>query len=291
MPRQTKPNAPLPVPSGLDLRADCGRCAGLCCVAPAFAASADFAIDKAAGKPCPNLAPDFRCAIHADLRQAGFQGCAAFDCHGAGQKVTQVTFGGRDWRATPEIAARMFEVFGVMRQLHEMLVHLAEALALPAAGTLAGELGRALADTERVSRGSPDALLGLDLAARRSEVAGLLQRVSMLARAGVAGGATDRAGADLVGADFRRADLRGAGLRGALLIGADLRGADLRMADLLGADLRGARLAGADLRGAIFLLQSQLDSALGDAATKLPPTRSRPAHWTRSVLPRSKATE
>jgi hypothetical protein len=33
----------------LTLRADCERCFGLCCVAPAFAASADFAIDKDAG--------------------------------------------------------------------------------------------------------------------------------------------------------------------------------------------------------------------------------------------------
>ena len=36
------------------LRADCARCAGLCCVAPAFAASADFAIDKPAGHACPH---------------------------------------------------------------------------------------------------------------------------------------------------------------------------------------------------------------------------------------------
>ncbi|RQX15913.1 oxetanocin A resistance protein, partial [Micromonospora arida] len=43
-------------PSGAaQLRADCGRCFGLCCVVPAFAASADFAIDKPAGSPCPNL--------------------------------------------------------------------------------------------------------------------------------------------------------------------------------------------------------------------------------------------
>ncbi|HEY6597232.1 MAG TPA: pentapeptide repeat-containing protein, partial [Asanoa sp.] len=36
-----------------ELRADCTRCVGLCCVAPAFSASADFAIDKPAGRPCP----------------------------------------------------------------------------------------------------------------------------------------------------------------------------------------------------------------------------------------------
>jgi hypothetical protein len=83
-------------PAGSSLRADCARCAGLCCVAPAFVASTDFALDKEAGQPCPNLAPDFRCTIHDRLRQAGFPGCAAYDCFGAGQRVTQVTFGGLD---------------------------------------------------------------------------------------------------------------------------------------------------------------------------------------------------
>ncbi len=56
------------------LRADCTRCAGLCCVAPAFAASADFAIDKPAGRPCPHLGDDFRCGIHEHLDQRGFHG-------------------------------------------------------------------------------------------------------------------------------------------------------------------------------------------------------------------------
>ena len=51
----------------LALRADCERCFGLCCVALAFAASADFAIDKDAGQPCPNLQPDYRCAIHSTM--------------------------------------------------------------------------------------------------------------------------------------------------------------------------------------------------------------------------------
>ena len=50
------------------LRADCSRCTGLCCVAPAFAASADFALDKPAGRACPHLQGDSRCGIHADLR-------------------------------------------------------------------------------------------------------------------------------------------------------------------------------------------------------------------------------
>src|SRR5919201_1603941 len=118
------------------LRADCERCFALCCVVPAFTASADFAIDKEAGEPCPHLDAGFRCAIHARLRGAGFPGCAAYDCFGAGQQVSQVTFAGRDWRSSPAVARQMFAVFPVMRRLHELLWHLTEALALPEARPL-----------------------------------------------------------------------------------------------------------------------------------------------------------
>jgi uncharacterized protein YjbI with pentapeptide repeats len=262
-----------------DLRADCERCFGLCCVAPAFSASADFAIDKRAGQPCPNLGPDFRCGIHGTLRRRGFPGCAAFDCLGAGQKVARVTFGGRDWRQAPETAPRMFAAFAVMRQLHELLWYLTEALALAPARPLHGELSAALDATERLTRLDEAALLALDVRAHGRDVDGLLTRASSLARGAGGRRQADRGGPDLVGANLRGADLRAASLRGALLLGADLRGADLRRADLRGADCRGADLAGADLRGSLFLLQSQLDGARGDAATRLPPARARPAHW------------
>ena len=39
------------------MRADCSRCSALCCVAPSFRASAEFAADKAAGVPCPHIVP------------------------------------------------------------------------------------------------------------------------------------------------------------------------------------------------------------------------------------------
>jgi uncharacterized protein YjbI with pentapeptide repeats len=130
-----EPGSAGPAPDGWHraLRADCERCFGLCCVAPAFSASADFAIDKPAGHPCPHLQADFRCGIHTGLRERGFRGCAVYDCFGAGQQVSQVTFGGRDWRQDPLAATQMYAVFPVMRQLHELLWHLAAALALPPA--------------------------------------------------------------------------------------------------------------------------------------------------------------
>jgi uncharacterized protein YjbI with pentapeptide repeats len=261
------------------LRADCARCFGLCCVAPAFSVSADFAIDKAAGQPCPNLQSDFRCAIHPGLREAGFPGCTAFDCFGAGQKVAQVTFAGQDWRQAPRTAKPMFAVFLVMRQLHELLWYVTEALARQPARPLHGELRRALEETQRLTNASPDALLKLDVAAHRQDVNVLLLRTSELVRGAAGCTMKDYRGADLIGADLRGGDLRGASLRGARLIGADLRGADLRVADLIGADLRAADLRGADLTESLFLTQSQVQAAQGDQDTKIPPALARPPHW------------
>jgi uncharacterized protein YjbI with pentapeptide repeats len=263
---------------GEELRADCGSCFGLCCVALPFTASADFAITKAAGQPCPNLAADFRCGVHGRLRGNGFAGCAAFDCFGAGQKVSQVTFGGRDWRAAPDTARPMFDAFAVQRQLHELLWYLTQARRLPAARPVHGELDRALRRTDALTRGSAAQLAGLEVAAYRGEVNALLVRASDLARGTIAG-RRDHRGADLVGADLRGARLRGANLRGALLVAADLRGADLGVADLTGADLRDADVRGTDLAGVIFLAQGQVNAARGDAATGLPAAVARPTHW------------
>ncbi|MGN6380602.1 MAG: pentapeptide repeat-containing protein [Gaiellales bacterium] len=263
----------------LDLRADCGRCAGLCCVAPAFSVSADFAIDKPAGVPCPNLGDDFRCSIHSQLRGRGFPGCAAYDCFGAGQRVAQVTFAGRDWREDAGTARAMFAAFGVMRRLHQLLWYVTEALELSHAGALRARLRAALEDTERLTEAPADALQRLDVEAHRRGVDELLRHASELERRAARPDPQDRSGADLIGAELQGADLRAANLRGVLLVGADLRGADLRQADLIGADLRGADVRGADLGGSLFLTQPQADSARGDAATRLPGALARPTHW------------
>jgi hypothetical protein len=279
-------------PAGL--RAECARCAGLCCVAPAFSASADFAIDKKGGEACPHLGRDFRCDIHEHLRPEGFPGCAVFDCFGAGQQVVQVTFGGRTWRSDPEIAPAMFASFAVIRPLHELRWHVGEALRLigerpnprsalgPASA--GARVTAALAEADRALRqlanGSPGELAALDLDAVRGPVTAALRRASELIRGRTPPG-RDWSGADLIGADLAGRDLRRASLRGAYLVGADLTRADLRLADLTGADLRGAQLAGADLSGSLFLTQAQVDAARGDATTKLAPALRRPAHWPR----------
>jgi uncharacterized protein YjbI with pentapeptide repeats len=90
-------------------------------------------------------------------------------------------------------------------------------------------------------------------------------------------------------AGLRRANLSGAVLMethlpGAVLFEANLSGASLILADLSGAVLEGADLSGAvldgvDLRKADGLTQAQLDTARGDASTRLPDGLRRPASW------------
>ncbi len=270
------------------LHGDCENCFGLCCVALPFAASSDFAADKETGQPCANLREDFRCGVHSSLRDRGYRGCTVYDCFGAGQKISQVTFGGRDWHQNPDSAKQMYAAFPTMWQLQELLWYLSEALTRPAAQPILEELRTAFAETERLTGLGAEELLRLDAGLHRAEVNRLLLRTSELVRED----ARRRhqgplhppkkkvgRGADLIGARLKGADLRYANLRGAYLIAADLRDADLRGADLIGTDFRDADIRGADLSGSLFLTQVQLNAAKGDARTKLPAWLSRPDHW------------
>jgi uncharacterized protein YjbI with pentapeptide repeats len=239
-----------------ELRADCSRCFGLCCVAPGFTKSAEFAFTKPAGQPCRHLQDNCRCAIHATLRPKGFAGCAVYDCFGAGQRVSVEILGGSSWRGK-SAAADAFAAFGTMRQLHELLWLLEEAARLKAVEPIQDDIARVRQDTERLADAGAAALLALDMNAHRAAVNDVLRRASELARG----------------------PFNGADLRGASLLGADLRRANLRFADVTGADVRAADVRGADLSETLFLSQAQVDALNGDSGTRLPPSARRPAHW------------
>lgn len=269
-----------------DLGADCANCFGLCCVALAFAVSADFPLDKPAGEPCPNLDDHDACRVHAQLRRRGFKGCTVFDCFGAGQKTSRHTFAGRSWRDDEQTRTAMFTAFPIIRRLHELLWYLDQAIALVEADNR--DLTPWLQRFERLRELSdlPDGrLLDLDVDAEYARTRPLLVQASEIARQqvpsrpgrrGTAGIGPQR---NLMGARLAQADLRGACLRGSTLIAANLTGARLARCDLLGVDLRDADLSGADLVDAIYLTQMQVNSARGDATTLLPAGFQRPAHW------------
>jgi hypothetical protein len=103
-----------------NLRPDCSRCAGLCCVAPPFDADQGFGYDKPAHEACQHLQADFRCAIHAGLAEKGFPACASFDCFGAGQHAT-ARHAGRTWRESNEMAVALFDDYTRLRGLHELM--------------------------------------------------------------------------------------------------------------------------------------------------------------------------
>jgi len=249
----------------LELAADCTRCHALCCVLLPYRREGGFGADKPGGVACHHLLADDRCEIHADLSELGWPGCVAFDCFGAGQQVTQVTYAGASWRdlAGEGELGEMAAVLSTLRRVHEMLLHLAEVAERspdPAADALASRL-LSLRDS------TPVEILTADLDELQDECGDLLGAASLRVRRPAG---PDLTHADLAGHDLRRRDLRAASLRGALLLGADLRGVAFGPADLLGADLRGADLRGADLADALFLTGPQLAGARTDESTVRP---------------------
>ena len=225
-----------------ELRADCARCAGLCCVVPAFTVSADFAIDKPSGVACPNLATDdFGCSIHAELRERGFPGCTVYDCFGAGQRVVA---GPLRW---PRLAHRPGGPRGAVRDVRGRRA--AARAALVPRGRSSRRPPR---DRARRARGAADAVERAAAEPHDGDVVPLQLRADALlgeasalydGRRAATSVATTWPGATCV--TSRPGGRRPARRR--CCIGADLRGVDLGEADLLGADLRGADVRGADL--------------------------------------------
>jgi hypothetical protein len=127
----------------------------MCCVAPSFSTSADFAFDKPAGVRCPNLQSDCGCAIYGEREVSGFAGCALYDCYGAGQRVTRAFPESHGEAAEPERS----RAFLLLRELHELLWLLTEAAKVcpPAHVELRGELARAVASLD-ASASEPTAL-------------------------------------------------------------------------------------------------------------------------------------
>ena len=238
-----------------------------------FSADSGFGVDKPGGRPCLNLLDDDRCGIHATLREDGWPGCTVFECFGAGQQVSQVTYAGVSWRDGGNLG-EMGAVLTVMRQLHEMLVHLDEVARRSSDDDAAAARDR----IEALTAADPETLLTSDVDELHDHVGRLLAEASTRVRRRFPD-AADHSRRDLAGQRLS-GDLRGCSFRGALAIGCDLSDADLSDADLLGADLRGADVRGADLSTALFLTQPQVNAAVGNAGTRLPDGLARPGHWT-----------
>lgn len=277
------------------LKPDCQNCFGLCCVALYFSKHDGFPTDKQAGVPCPNLAQDYTCSIHENLSEQGLKGCISYECFGAGQQVSLVTYGGgQGWKAQGadhSSSEQMFNVFLIMKQLHEMCWYLYEALSYEIPTTLADDVQYLLNETEKATLASPDELQTFDLFVHHNKISAIINQVTQSIQAHTRQVLSKTNGLkenkilntkqkrDFIGANLTKKELRCADLRGCLLIAVNLEGADLCGTNLIGADLRDANLRGANLTQSLFLTQSQINGAKGDKYTNLPASLSRPAHW------------
>jgi hypothetical protein len=145
------------------LRADCARCQALCCVSLPFDRCESFGFDKPANVPCQYLEPGCGCSIHGELRARGQAGCAAYDCYGAGQRITQELFVGVSWQSHPETSAALFEAFRRLTRVHELRLLLHEAGRLSLSRSRASERQELLAQLEPARGLSREALAALEL--------------------------------------------------------------------------------------------------------------------------------
>lgn len=237
------------------LRIDCGECSGLCCVALYCTKTDGFPENKKAGIPCKHLLPDFRCDMHAALAGKNMKGCLAYDCFGAGQKVTKICYPKENWKKNPEKAEEIFRVFLAVYQLHQMAWFLVEALNLSEEQEQRAEIKELVLLNQKMTSLPPEEILGLEIETYKARVNPVLKQMV--------------ANASHHGTDYSMKTM----------IGANLRSLNLIRGIFLGTDLRGANVKDIDLSSCIFLTQMQINSAAGNSGTKLPASLSRPAHW------------
>lgn len=256
-------------------RVQCGDCFGLCCTALAFSASSDFGHDKPEATPCRNLDNEYRCRIHDRLRPSGYKGCTVYDCFGAGQQISQVTFQGIYDETTKPV---MYALYPKMVHLQEMMWYLTDGIR-PVTRKIHPLLEDKLSELDALTRSSPDELAALDLNQVRATLLPLLAQIEELVQTPVAETGKRSLPRDWIGKNLAGQDFSGLSVRGQFLLATNLSNSRLRGVNFLGADLRDCQLAGADLTDALFLTQAQVNAAQGDAKTRLPERLLRPSHW------------
>ncbi|MDK2867643.1 MAG: hypothetical protein PWP51_1784 [Clostridiales bacterium] len=259
------------------LQSDCSNCSGLCCVALYFSKTEGFPENKAAGKPCLYLQPDYLCKIHESLVDKNMKGCIGYDCYGAGQAVTAM-YKGDTWQSSPERAQEIFNVFMIIFQLHQMRWFLMEARVMGHVKTLAPKINALIEENRRYCSCSSTDVLSLDLKHYKKRVNTLLKETSRMVSDRFPRQSSHHA-VDYMGRNFKNKSFDGIDFSMHLLIASDFSGCTFSGANFLGTDLRDCCFNGADLSEAVFLTQMQVNAARGDVNTKLPVFLSRPVTW------------
>lgn len=259
-----------------NLKIDCEKCSGLCCVALYCTKTDGFPGNKEAGIPCKYLMSDFRCSIYSKLSEQNMRGCIAYDCFGAGQKVTQDLYPNVAWNTRREKANEIFEVFLIVFQVYQMEWYLLESLSLVTDKQIQSIIEALISENEQITNRPSEEILKFDIEKYRLKVNQLLKQVSDM----ITPDSDDEAHSkDCIGRNFRKANMNAKNFSKTLMIGANLEGCSLQGTNFLGADMRDANVKNTDLSSCVFLTQMQINSAKGNRNTKLPKNLTYPDLW------------
>ncbi|MGL5676802.1 MAG: pentapeptide repeat-containing protein [Cellulosilyticaceae bacterium] len=257
-----------------ELHIDCKNCSGLCCVALYCSKIDGFPENKDAGVPCKHLEADFKCDIHGELIEKNLRGCLNYECFGAGQKVTRMYADKGGWEQNPSQRAEIYQVFLGVTQLYQMRWYLLQALELHVSSERDGAIEKLIQENGEIVEQEPKKILSYDLEAYRERVNVLLKALTNQVRT-----TKDNGNKNFFGKNLKGKNLDGKDFTMALMIAANLEKCRLRRANLLGADMRDTNIKDTDLSESLFLTQMQINSAKGNAETKLPSYLSRPSTW------------
>ncbi len=260
------------------MKSDCSKCSGLCCVALFFSKIDGFPKDKIAGTPCNNLLEDYRCKIHPLLESQNMKGCIGYDCFGAGQQVTQNIYEGQTWNDKPNHATEIFHVFTTIYQLYQIRYYLIEAMTLIAAKSLKESIQSLIEENIRICNRHPQSILSFELEEYRNRVNLVLKQACRLLQQ-TAHSENKKIPAIIPGGNYKKKDMSGTDLSSQLLIAANFEEAVFKGTILLGSDTRDTDFRDADLSEAVFLTQGQVNSAKGNRNTKLPYHLDYPPTW------------
>lgn len=252
------------------LHSDCKNCCGLCCCALYCAKIDGFPENKKEGIPCSHLQQDFRCDMHAQLQQRNMKGCKAYECFGAGQKITQ-QYDPAHWLNTPAIKTQMYQSFQTIYRLQEILSYLLEAETLVENKNL-DKLIQKYLEYAKVPI-HEIASLPIDAYQKRVniELKDVCKKLHCYDE--------NRKNFVYLQKDLKPIACHQKDLSMCTLIGCDGKKLIADSLNFLGADIRDVDFSNADLRNTIFLTQRQLNSAKGNRQTKLPNHLHIPDTW------------
>jgi len=258
------------------LKSDCSKCSGLCCVALFFSKIDGFPENKIAGKACSHLMTDYCCNIHCQLTKQKMKGCIGYDCFGAGQHVTQSVYQGKTWNDLFEQSAEIFDVFTVVFQLHQIRYFLIESMLFSIVKPLEKEIHTLYVENIKICHSSIKEILSFDLEKYKTTVNLVLKQLCNLLLRNTN---NKESSIEFFGKSFKGKNMSGINLSSKLLIAANFEDCLFNGTIFLGADTRDTNFSNANLSESIFLTQGQINSAKGNRNTKLPKHLDYPITW------------